>query len=331
VTGHRITCGIAARDNHRMTSRGMLRRTFFKTVPALGLLTACSKSARIKLALNWKPEPEFGGFFAAPYSKHGLDVEILPGGAGTPTVQMVGAGSVDFGIVSADEVVLARSHGNDVVALFAVFQDSPAGIMAHASRNLTSIGDVLKGGTIALQSGLPFARLLERKFGFSHVKVVPSPGGDITAFLNDEKFAQQCYLTSEPIAARRKGVSVKVFAVSEIGYNPYTTVLAVSGESLRKNPDRAKAMVAAVREGWRSYLDDPKAVNQQMNQLNPTMDAETFAEVAEAQKPFIETDATRRNGLGTMSRERWQTLIGQFKELGDISQTIPAEECFRVL
>ena len=180
------------------------RRTFLKTVPMLGLLTACGKPSRTRLALNWKPEPEFGGFYAAPYSKHGLDVEILPGGAGTPTVQMVGAGSVDFGIVSADEVVLARSHGNDVVALFAVFQDSPTGIMAHASRNLTSIGDVLKGGTVALESGLPFARLLERKYGFSHVKVVPSPGGDITSFLNDENFAQQCYLTSEPIAARAK-------------------------------------------------------------------------------------------------------------------------------
>jgi NitT/TauT family transport system substrate-binding protein len=258
-------------------------------------------------------------------------VEILPGGSGTPTVQMVGAGSVDFGIVSADEVVLARSHGNDVVALFAVFQHSPTGIMAHASRNLTSIGDVLKGGTLALESGLPFARLLERKYGFSHVKVVPSPGGDITSFLHDENFAQQCFLTSEPIAARKKGASVKVFAVSEIGYDPYTTVLAVSGDSLRKNPDRAKAMVAAVRDGWRAYLDDPKAVNQQMNQLNPTMDLETFAEVAEVQKPFIETDDTRRNGLGTMSRERWETLIGQFKELGDISQTIPADECFRLL
>jgi NitT/TauT family transport system substrate-binding protein len=244
---------------------------------------------------------------------------------------MIGAGSVDFGIVSADEVILARRNGNDVVALFAVFQDSPTGIMAHASRNLTGIGDVLKDGTIALESGLPFARLLKRKFGFSHVKVVPSPGGDITSFLHDEKFAQQCYLTSEPITARRKGASVKVFAVSEIGYNPYTTVLAVSGESLRKNPDAAKAMVAAVREGWRSYLDEPKAVNQQMNQLNPTMDLETFAEVADVQKPFIETDASRRDGLGTMSRERWETLIGQFKELGDISQTIPAEDCFRLL
>lgn len=322
---------MATRDNHRMVSARMLRRTFLKAVPALGLFSGCGKSSRIKLALNWKPEPEFGGFYAAPYSKHGLDVQILPGGAGTPTVQMVGAGSVDFGIVSADEIVLARSHGNDVVALFAVFQDNPEGIMAHASRNLTSIGDVLKYGTIALQSGLPFARLLDRKYGFSHVKVVPSPGGDITSFLNDEKFAQQCYLTSEPIAARRKGASVKVFAVSEIGYNPYSTVLAVSGESLRKNPDRAKAMVAAVREGWRAYLDDPKPVNQKMNQLNPTMDAETFAEVAEAQKPFIETDATRRSGLGTMSRERWETLIAQFKELGDISQTIPAEDCFRAM
>jgi NitT/TauT family transport system substrate-binding protein len=304
----------------------MLRRTFLKMAPALGVLAACSRSAKIKLALDWKPEPEFGGFYAAPYSKHGLDVEILPGGAGTPTVQMVGAGSVDFGIVSSDELVLARSHGNDVVALFAVFQNNPAGIMAHASRNLTSIGDVLKEGTLAIQSGLPFARLLERKYGFSHVKVVPSPGGDITPFLNDEKFAQQCFLTSEPIAARRKGVAVKAFAVSEIGYNPYATVLAIGGEALRKNPDMARAMVAAVREGWRAYLDDPKPANQRMSQLNPTMDAETFAEVAEVQKPLIETSE-----LGKMTRERWETLIGQLKDLGDIPQALPAEECFRNL
>jgi len=244
---------------------------------------------------------------------------------------MVGAGSVDFGIVSADEVILARSNGNDVVALFAVYQDSPTGIMAHASRNLTSIADVLKGGTLAIESGLPYARWMKRKFDFSHVKIVPSPGGDITSFLHDENFAQQCYLTSEPISARRKGVAVKAFAISEIGYDPYTTVLAVSGESLRKNPDTVKGMVAAVREGWRSYLADPKPVNQQMNKLNPTMDLETFAEVAQVQKPFIETDATRRDGLGTMSKERWETLIGQFKELGDISKAIPAQDCYRLL
>ncbi len=88
-------------------------------------------------------------------------------------------------------------------------------------------------------------------------------------------------------------------------------------------------MVAAVRDGWRAYLDDPKPTNDKMRQMNPSMDAETFAEVAEAQKPFIETDDTRRNGLGTMTKKRWETLIQQLKDLGDIPQAMPAEECFR--
>jgi NitT/TauT family transport system substrate-binding protein len=309
----------------------MNRRTFLKVGPALGLLASCSKSKNIKLALNWKPDPQFGGFYAAPYRKYGLDVETLPGGAGTPTVQMVGAGSAEFGIVSADELILARSKGNDVVALFAVFQNCPQGIMAHASRNLSSIADVLKGGTLALQRGLPYARLLEKQYGFEHVQVVPSPGGDITAFLNDEKFAQQCFIVSEPLAARRKGVAVKVFPVSDFGYNPYTTVVAASGDTVRKNIEMVKSMVAAARDGWRAYLDDPKPTNDRMGQMNPAMDAATFAEVAEAQKPFIETDDTRRDGLGSMTKQRWETLVQQLKDLGDIPQATPAEECFRTV
>src|ERR1700688_1701782 len=115
----------------------MNRRSFLAMTVGLA---ACGRTAqRTRLALNWKPDPQFGGFYAAHY-----DMDILPGGAGTPTVQMIGAGSAEFGIVSADELVVARARGNDVVALFAVFQNCPQGIMAHASRHLTSIGDVLK-------------------------------------------------------------------------------------------------------------------------------------------------------------------------------------------
>src|SRR5207249_4592205 len=87
----------------RLRTGIMNRRTFIKTVAGaggLGLLGACGKPQRIRLALNWKPDPQFGGFYAAPYQKHSLDVQILPGGAGTPSVQMIGAGSAEFGIVS---------------------------------------------------------------------------------------------------------------------------------------------------------------------------------------------------------------------------------------
>jgi NitT/TauT family transport system substrate-binding protein len=257
-------------------------------------------------------------------------VELLPGGAGTPTVQMIGAGSAEFGVVSGDELIVARSKGNDVVALFAVYQNCPQGIMVHASRNLTVIQDVLQGGTLALQRGLPYARMLEQKYGFEKVKIVPSPGGDISAFLSDENFAQQCFVVSEPLAARKKGVAVKVFPVSDTGYNPYTTVLATSGDLARRNPELAKKMVEAVRKGWRAYLDDPKPTNDRMHALNPSMDPETFAEVAEAQKPYIETAETGRDKIGLMTKERWATLGQQLAELGDIPKAPPAEECFRV-
>jgi NitT/TauT family transport system substrate-binding protein len=310
---------------------GMNRRDLL--LIAAALLTACSKSSqKIRLALNWKPEPDFGGFYAAPYQKYGLDVEILPGGAGTPTIQMVGAGSAEFGIVSADELVVARSRGNDVVAMFAMFQNNPQGIMVHAARKLASIGDIFRRpGTVAMQRGLSYARLLEKMYGFDTVKIVPSPNGDVSAFLHDKNFAQQCFITSEPLIANRQGADVQVFPISDIGFNPYTDVMATSGELLRSKPEMVKPMVAAVREGLRIYLDDPKPTNVHMEQLNPTMPLDLFTETSEVQKPLIETEETRRNGLGVMTKERWETLIKQLRDLGDIEKAPTAEECFRSL
>jgi len=258
-------------------------------------------------------------------------VEILPGGAGTPTIQMVGAGSAEFGIVAADELVVARARGNDVVAVFAVFQNNPLGIMVHASRKLTSLADVFTSGTVAMQRGLSYARLLEKKYGFDKVKIVPSPNGDVSAFLHDKNFAQQCYITSEPLIAKRQGADVQVFPISDIGFNPYTDVMATSGALLRSKPDMVKSMVAAAREGLRIYLDNPQPTNLRMQQLNPTMTLDLFAETAEVQKPLIETEATRSNGLGVMTKERWETLIMQLKNLGDIENAPAAEDCFRSL
>lgn len=300
---------------------------------AVGPSTAAS-ATKVKLQLNWVPEPQFGGFYEAQrlgaFKKHGLDVEIMPGGAGTPTVQMIGAGSVPFGIVSADEIVVARSRGNDVVGLFAVYQTCPQGIMTHASREFKEIGDVFKNpGTLAMQRGLPYAEFLVRKFGTADgLRIVPSPGGSIAAFLADKNFSQQCFVTSEPVLARQQGSDPKAFLVADAGYNPYTTVLATSGSYLKSNRDVAERMVRAAREGWLSYLAEPDAGNAVMMSLNKTMDARTFAESAAAQELLISNNEVVRHGPGVMNVERWQTLVQQLLDLKVIDKAPPAEECF---
>jgi NitT/TauT family transport system substrate-binding protein len=296
--------------------------------------TIHSPTEKLKLQLNWVAEPQFGGFYEAEriaaFTKHNLNVEIVPGGAGTPTVQMIGAGSAPFGVVSADEILVARGRGNDVVALFAVYQTCPQGIMTHAPRGFDDIGGVFKNpGTLALQRGLPYAEYLVRKYGTADgLRIVPSPGGSIAAFLADPSFSQQCFITSEPILARQKGADPKTFLVADAGYNPYTTVLAVSGSFLRQNRETCERMVNAVREGWQSYLNDPASANALMQSANKTMDPRTFAESAAAQKPLIETDEAKRLGLGAMTKERWATLGQQLLDLKVIEKAPPAEECF---
>jgi NitT/TauT family transport system substrate-binding protein len=290
-------------------------------VSGFGAQAAVTKT---KLALNWKPEPQFGGFYAAQvgghFKKNELDVEILQGGAGTPVVQMVAAKQMDFGIVSADEVVISRSRGGDVVALFAAYQTNPQGIMTHAERNFASLADVYKNdGTLAIQKGLPYAMYLEKKFAGAKVKVVPYAGG-IANFLTDKTFSQQCFVTSEPLAAAKQNAKTKTFLIADEGYNPYTTVLVTRADVLKNKPELVKAMVAAVRAGWRDYLDKPEATNKLMGDLNKSMDAATFIESAKAQKPLIETEETKKIGLGAMTDERWSALSKQLVDLKVINK-----------
>ena len=78
---------------------------------------ATRPTEKVRLALNWKPEPQFGGFYAARFAdldkKNGIEFELIPGGSGTPVVQMVASGQFDFGIASADEVLVSRGRGSD--------------------------------------------------------------------------------------------------------------------------------------------------------------------------------------------------------------------------
>jgi NitT/TauT family transport system substrate-binding protein len=298
-----------------------------------GASSSSGAGGKVQLALNWKPEAEFGGFYQADvdglFKKHNLDVEILPGGSGTPTIQMVDAGKVEFGIVSADELLVGRAKNNmDVVALFAVYQTNPQGIMTHASRGFNNLADVLANpGTLAIQRGLPYADFLERKYGFGKVKVVPTTGG-VAEFLNDVNFSQQCFVTSEPVTAKQQGGDPKTFLIAEAGYNPYTAVLVTRGDYAKRNPDRVKAIVDATREGWAAYLKDPAKANAVMKSLNPTMDDKTLAESAEAQKPLIETAETQTNGLGSMTQARWDELAKQLVDLKVIDKAPDTASCF---
>lgn len=312
-------------------------RVFTFLIPFLAavLSSLVVSAAPLRLALNWKPEPQFGGFYAAePHFKAAkLNVEILPGGSGTPTAQMLPAGQADYAIVSADELVLAWDRGSkEMIAVFAAFQTNPQGIMFRTNKNYDSIDALLKDkdSTLLWQAGLPYAMYLQKKFGKPLAKTAPYPGG-ITNFIGDPKINQQCFVTSEPLTAKKSSLDVRTFLIADAGYNPYTTVLVTTKKRLQENPAEVRAVVAAVRQGWADYVKDPAATNARMTKLNPAMDLVTMNDSAHAQLDLVQTAETKTHGLGVMTESRWQTLADQLFELKLVKTKVPAKDLFSTL
>jgi NitT/TauT family transport system substrate-binding protein len=240
---------------------------------------------------------------------------------------MLLAGKVDYAIVSADEVVIARARGaNDIVALFATYQTNPQGIMTHAARGFESLEQVMHSkGVLLWQSGLPYAQYFRKKYAPLTVVTAPYLGG-IGNFQNDPNVSQQCFVTSEPLTAAAAGIKVKTFLVADSGWNPYTAVLVTQRNRLEKSPAEVKAMVAAVRSGWNAYLQDPTATNNAMQSLNKAMSAETFAQSAQAQRELIKTSTTGQ--VGEMTLARWQTLADQLLEINVIQKPVKVDDIF---
>ena len=62
-------------------------------------------------------------------------------------------------------------------------------------------------------------------------------------------FGQQCYVTSEPIAAKKQGSDPQVFLIADAGFNPYATVVITRRELVNDKPEMVSAFVAATAKG----------------------------------------------------------------------------------
>lgn len=323
-----------------------LARIFFLAITAIMALavgcdttdnskqSASSTSGKDKviLQLNWFPEAEHGGFYAAKvhgiFEKYNIDVEILPGGKAATVPQELTVGRIQFGIINGDELVLSRESGVDIVSLLAPLQTSPRCILVRKDSGIEKF-EQLSGLTLQLGAGQPFIEFLKSKGYMENVKVVPYQGG-VGALVAGTGIGQQAYVFSEPLLAEQEKVPVNVLMVSEAGFNPYTSLLAVTKEYAQTNPDLVKRMVQACQEGWQKYLSDPAETNKYiLTQNEHGLTDEALVYGIEKMKPLCINDTVPLEKVGIMTAERWEELVKQMAELKLIDPAkVKASDCF---
>jgi len=275
---------------------------------------------KVTLLLNWFPEAEHGGFIAAQahgdYAEQGLEVAIVPGGPNAPVMTRVAHQARTFAVAGGDEFLQGAAVGVPAIAVMAAAQRSPMCIMVHASSGITRLKD-LHNLTLAAESAYPHVQFLKRHAKLEGVTIVPY-AGNVAEFLVRKDYAQQAYVTSEPFQARQKGADPRCLLFSELGYNPYASVLVTSRALVAQHPALVARMVAASVKGWQRYVRDPTLTNTHIRTLNPELDEEVLALGAAAYGRLVLADGTPPEKIGRMSLERWQTSIRQLEAVGAI-------------
>jgi NitT/TauT family transport system substrate-binding protein len=95
----------------------------------------------IRLQLQWFPQAQFAGYFAAKelgyYAEEGFDVTILPGAVEIVPATVVAGGQAEFGISWVPRMLAPREAGTDSVVIGQIFQRSPTLQVSFKDLNIT--------------------------------------------------------------------------------------------------------------------------------------------------------------------------------------------------
>lgn len=280
---------------------------------------------KLSIQLNWFPEPEFGGLYAALENGHfkaaGLDVELIKGGADVPAGQLVASGNTEVAVVSAAQLATLRARGGRATAVFASFQKAPRSVIVRKDSDLETLKSVWeREGRIMADSGLPWVRWLKKQYGPTRLSFVPY-GGSLAPFISKDVVAMQAFATAEPVQLEADKVATRVFLLSDTGYNPYDVVLAVHDDLLTSEPEMIEGFTKALAAGWNDYLANPAPINTVIGRLNPDFSPRTLELAATRLPAFVESEDTEAHRLGWMTAERWNTLLDQLIAIGELDSS----------
>jgi NitT/TauT family transport system substrate-binding protein len=287
-----------------------------------GLHAAEQPRPKIRVQLDWVPEPEHGGLYQAEargfFRDEGLDVTLIPGGPNAYVKESVATGRVEVGQAGSTDTLTQQAEGLPFVAFAAVFQDDPSGILVHADSPVHRFED-LDGKTIIARPEWPFLQYLQKKYHL-HVNVVPQ-NFSVAAFLTNKDALQQGYYIAEPYHIVHAGGKMPRFLSTwDAGFRSYA-ILITNRKFAREHANELRAFTRAYIRGWRDYLEgDPTPAHEALKKANPN-NTDDFMKFSRQQiiEGKLVTGRDQTGGpqnIGRLDPARYATQIAQLEELG---------------
>ncbi len=307
-------------------------RLFMAFFGLLGLLAlgGGAQVQRVTLMLEWFPNPDHVALFAARergfFAQEGLEVAFqVPTDPNVP-LRATGAGSTDFAINYAPNVVIGRSQGLPVVSMGALIPNTLAAVMFLKESGIKSPGD-LKGKTIGV-SVTPLYEVL--------LQVVAESGGLkrgdwrtvfvgfnlVPALLNKQVDAiSGAFRNFEPVVASLAKKESDVSNFEDFGVPRYDELVIITRDELVKTkPELIRRFMRAVVRGIAFTLENPAEALALFFRANPDLDDELNRRALSETLPYF--------GSPWQLRERWERLAKFMLERGLIEKAVKVDELF---
>ncbi len=267
------------------------------------------KTEKVNLKLKWLHQAQFAGNYVALekgfYKDEGLEVNIQPFSYEDGAMKPVLEGRSDFGIVGAEEVILARSQRSPVKAIAVIYKINPVAAYALKSSGIIKPQD-FAGKTVGIEKGVNVEylyRVMMRKLGVDtkNVKEI-SVGYDAKELLDGRVDVSTGYIINEPHLAMEAGKEVNTILMADYGVNMYADVVVTTEEMIEKRPEVVERFLRGTLNGWQYAIEHEKeAVEETMKYAKgSTVSHQSY--MLGASIPLINTGNSK---LGWMEESEW--------------------------
>jgi len=306
--------------------------------------SAAVAADQVTVQLDYVVRGNHAMFFVAKekgyFAQNNIDLTAIQKGTGSPNaMRLVGNGNAEFGFGDLPTLAVARSQEVPVVALAAVNQNSPLAMLALASKHKLAKPQDLKGLNIGVQpSGSTYvflkAFLAANGMTLDDIKQSTVTPPYENYLLLGRVDAVPGYIDAEvpELEAKAGGPgSLSIMLGSDFGYTVYGSGLFTAAKVLAERADLVQRFVNAYMRAFADVIQNPREAADIIVRANPEYAPKRDVLVQQIDADIKSTffgNETKTNGIGWMTKERWQQTVKILVDQGAMKQTIDPSAAF---
>lgn len=280
----------------------------------------------IRMPVGYIPNVQFAPLYVAMEKGYFKDAGIeltLDYSFETDAVALVGANTLQFAVISGEQVPLGRAQGLPIVYVTAWYQKYPVGITVLADSGITKPEDLSGkriGTPVLFGASYVGLRALLDAAGLRETDVTLDTIGynQVEALIAKTEDAAVTYIANEPVQLAARGYDA--FTISTADYIELVSNGLITNETtLKENPELVRKMVAALLHGMQDALDNPDEAFE-----ISTRYVENLNQQADIQKQVMlaSMELWKAERLGYSDPQAWQNMHDLLLKIGFLQKPL---------